>query len=186
MDFAAVVRLLRGKTLLPLTIRIGGYGDGEPYPFTSRALHPYLRSFSLQGQIAVAMGWPFDGRRCPMVLDRLRRRFNEAGVLHKYHAGADDVDNDFFFVLGRVDRAGLHDHAIQSAQEHMRAYLAGRAPLVLAVGEEHLSIAAYVDEKLPPATTYPYALALAEKKLDEIASLYPEPAASQTPRPPQP
>jgi hypothetical protein len=177
MNLRKVLEMLKDRSLLPLTVRVAGYKDGELYPFTSRGLHPYLRSFSLQGDMAVAMGWPLEGKRHPLSLDRLRRKLSEANVLHKYHGSPDDMDNDFFFVLGRVEINKLNDISIQSVQESIRSFLAAHEPLDVRLDREQLAIVAYTDTKLPLDTSRVFKLDRAENQIDEIANLYPELAA---------
>ena len=177
LNLEAVFQILKDQSLLPFFIRIGGYKDGELYPFTSRGLHPFLRSFSIQGDVAVAMGWPCDGERYPLALDRLRRVFNEANVLHKYHVSSNDIDNDFFFVLGRINRSKTSELTIQQTQEQMRTFLAIHDSLTIPLDRQHLAIVAYVDPKLPRETSRVYSLDEAERKIDEIKSLYRDVAA---------
>jgi hypothetical protein len=174
MNLKAVFQILKDQSLLPFTIRIGGYKDGELYPFTSRGLHPFLRSFSIQGDIAVAIGWPCDGERYPLALDRLRRAFNKGNVLHKYHTSSDDIDNDFFFVLGLINRSKTSELTIQQTEGEMRVFLAVHDTIAVVVDREHLAMVAYVDNKLPTQTSRVYGLDEAEKKIDEIKSLYRE------------
>ena len=67
MDFEGFLRYLRGCGHFPLEVQIGGFGERE-YPFTSgnpitgEKMRPYDRSFSLQGDKVVMMGWPIRGR----------------------------------------------------------------------------------------------------------------------------
>jgi hypothetical protein len=172
IDLSKLTSLLQDRSLLPITARLAGYHDGASYPFTSRGQHPYLRSFSIQGEIAVAMGWPVDGDRYPFSLDRLRRALNEANVLHKYHASATDIDNDFFFVLGRVDRRGISETVLQSTQETMRSFLARETPLELNIGPEHLTIVAYTDPTIPEATSVLFSLEEVKQSPNDIIRLY--------------
>jgi hypothetical protein len=48
-------------------IQIGGSNPDGIYPFTSRGLHPYLRSFSIRDSLAVMMGWPAAGASYPIM-----------------------------------------------------------------------------------------------------------------------
>jgi hypothetical protein len=172
IDFKKAFKLLAKSDFLPFAVRIGGYREHSDYPFTSRGTHPYQRSFSIQGDIAVAMGWPCDGKDYPPVLDRLRRAFNSANILHKYHRTTDDTDNDFYFVLGNIILENTSHATLQNAHARMLEFLSCRDPLVVTVAREHLRIIAYTDPKVPPDTTRSYALDEAEAKLDEIKSLY--------------
>lgn len=168
MDMRKVLDLLRHTPLLPMTIQLGGYREDQHYPFTSRGRHPYVRSFALQGELAVAMGWPVIHETYPPALDQLRRAFNAVHVLHKYHASPNDIDNDFFFVLGRVRRAALREDAVRAVEAQLRAFLAAREPLVFEVRREHLALVTYRDPQLPPASCRAYPLDAAEARIDEI------------------
>ncbi len=173
MDLAGVFGLLREPSLLPLTVVLGGYREAEAYAFTSRGLHPYLRSFAIHGDIAVAMGWPWSEGGLPPTLGRLRCAFERVNVLHKYHRTADDLDNDFYFVLGRIRPDRVSETELQGLQARMRAFLAAREPLAIAVGRECLSLVAYVDTRAPPDTTRAFGLDAAEADLEHITNLYP-------------
>jgi len=121
MDLRQILGLLSSTPLLPMKLQIGGFRHYEHFDFTSRGLHPYLRSFAIRDRIAVAMGWPTDSGRHPASLDELRRVFQNVNVLHQYHQKETDKDNDFFFVLGRVDRSDGDEFHIQKAEEILRS-----------------------------------------------------------------
>ena len=102
IDFQGLLDFLRTRPEFDWDVRIGGYDLACDYGFTSAGQHPFLRSFSIRGEIAVAMGWPQSLGTVVPSLDELRRAFQQFGALHKWHQCESDVDNDFFFVLGRV------------------------------------------------------------------------------------
>ena len=172
IDFTKAFRLLENTDILPFTVRIGGYRERDAYPFTSRGAHPYQRSFSIQGDIAVAMGWPWDGSDYSPALDRLRRAFNAANILHKYHRTPDDIDNDFYFVLGNVTTGEIGTTVLQHTCLSMKEFLAHRDPLVVPVTKENLRVIAYVDPKVPPDTTRSYTVDEAAGNLEELSALY--------------
>lgn len=172
IDFDKAFKLLQHQDFLPFKVVLGGYKEHGNYSFTSRGAHPYQRSFSIQGDIAVAMGWPFDGKDYPPVLNRLRRAFNSANILHKYHRTSDDTDNDFYFVLGNVILREASKEALQRAHERMIEFFSCREPLAVTVAREHLRVIAYTDPKVPLDTTRSYNLDEAEGNLGEIKSLY--------------
>ena len=108
MDFERMLKILEERFSRPLTIRIGGVGPGDDTGFTSQGMHPHERTFSVRSGAFVLMGWPVStltsgGAQRP--LDDLRRDVNDANVLHRYHATATDVDNDFYLVLGHYTDA---------------------------------------------------------------------------------
>jgi hypothetical protein len=178
MNFEEFLVSLKSSAKLPMQIRIGGFRPHEKYPFTSRGQHPYFRSFSVRGEIAVAMGWPIKKEpqkedEYPESLHELRLELQQANVLHKYHGHpVDDKDNDFFFVLGRVDREHISDMVIQELEESLRAYLAGLRPIFVPLSKERLSVVGYLDPQLPRATSVPFSLT--DERLDaaRILQLY--------------
>src|SRR4029453_11203237 len=99
-----LIGIIQSTAHLPALIRLGGFDPARDYSFSSRGLHPAARSFSIQGRIAVAMGWPVVHGAFPPSIDVLRRELAQAGALHKYHASDGDIDNDFFFVIGQLER----------------------------------------------------------------------------------
>ncbi len=162
----------------PLHIRLGGFVAGQAYPFTSRGLHPYYRSFTLNGPLAVAMGWPVAGKSYPLALDVLRREFRQYNIVHKYHRRPDDIDNDFFFVLGLINRSVLTEGKFEEVQDELRLLMSGREPLALVVRPDDLSVVAYMDTQLSPSTSVRYSIDQALVKLDDLKLLYPKTRAS--------
>jgi hypothetical protein len=156
MDFERVLRILEERFSQPLTIQIGGFGPGDKTGFTSQDRHPHERTFAARNGAFVLMGWPVStiksqGAQRP--LDELRRDMNDANVLHRYHAAATDVDNDFYLVLGhytntaestlaeteRIVRRDLEHHHfnVQISREQVRVVAADSFTLAPAqfVGE---------------------------------------------------
>jgi len=80
IDLSGIVGFLRGDAFTAIQVRVGGYRAADRHSFRSRDEHPYLRSFSIQGGTAVAIGWPADGAQSPDSLDRLRRSLERFGV----------------------------------------------------------------------------------------------------------
>jgi hypothetical protein len=158
LDLDGLVGFLRGPDFAPIHVRVGGFTSDASVPFRSRDAHPHQRSFSVQGDTAVAMGWPALGDDFPDSLDRLRRSLQQFGVRHKWHTTPEDVDNDCFLVLGRVDRAGIDAGAAVSAEESIRAELATTAQATLEISRDTLSFVGYVDPRLPIETSRAYRL----------------------------
>ncbi len=180
MDFGDILRLLRSSPFLPVEIQIGGFKPYEDYAFTSRGQHPHLRTFTIQGQTAVVMGWPVSTRREPAPLDRLRQSFQTVNVLHKFHKCSEDIDNDFFFVIGRVDRSPQeNEFDIQEAEYVLRAHLADLHPLSVQMGLAQLLVVGYLDKQLPLATSCWFKVddLQDDQALSRIALLYSEPEA---------
>jgi hypothetical protein len=173
MNLHGVLEFLRSSRLQPIRVQIGGYEPSGEYPFRSRNAHPYLRSFSIQDDIAVAMGWPNDGGRFPNSLDRLRRAFQEYGVRHKWHRTDDEIDNDFFFVLGTIDSRRTDPAALESLTHVVRSELAAHGETFIEINRDTLRLVGYSDPQLARGTSSWYGLDepdLAAK----LAVLYPD------------
>ena len=134
------------------TLRVGGFKATEDYGFISQGQHPFLRSFSVQEEIAVGMGWPFRDGAISLALDQLRKRLQRCGLLHKWHRRLNDVDNDFFFVLGRLT-GSIPDEARRAVENELRDQLSRREPLLLSLSRDTLSFVAYLDSQLPPESS---------------------------------
>ena len=148
MDLPQVMDILARRFAVPLRVRIGGFRPGQPIPFTSRGQHLAERTFSVQGEAFVLVGWPADslsGAGRP--LDELRRAMNAAGVLHRYHARPADVDNDLHLVVGH--HAGAPAGALARATAAVRDKLAAD-PADLAIGLSDVKIVAADSHTLAP------------------------------------
>jgi hypothetical protein len=167
------------QELPPFRVRIGGFAADSLYPFTSRGLHPYLRTFTLNGAFAVMMGWPVAGTSYPKTLDSLRRDCRRYNVLHKYHQKEGDVDNDLFLVLGRVNRAILSEEKSETIQDKLRQLLAKQGPLDLIIQPGDLSVVAYTDTQLPIGGSIRYSLADALSSVEQLKLYYREGRASK-------
>ena len=89
-------------------------------------------------------------------LRKAARIGQQFGALHKWHQRESDVDNDFFFVLGRVPpdiESAQRDAVQQIIREHLAA-----APFQLPVTRATLSFVAYLDSQLPPDTSQTFRL----------------------------
>jgi hypothetical protein len=172
INLSGIVEFLRGDAFAPIQVRVGGYRAADRHSFRSRDEHPYLRSFSIQGSTAVAIGWPVDGAQSPDSLDRLRRLLERFGVRHKWHTAAADVDNDCFFVLGRLDRDVIDGRVLEATAEAIRADLAATSHAIIDIDRDMLSFVGYLDSALPRATSRRYALDEPDlpRKLDALYS----------------
>jgi hypothetical protein len=147
-----VAKHLLSSKHLPFAVRIGGFNGALDYAFASRGLHPRNRSFSIQGRIAVAMGWPARGGLFPPTLDLLRRDLARFGALHKYHTSEGEVDNDFFFVLGQFEHR-LEGVIKEETEEEVRNYLSVQKPTDVDCTSDTLSFVAYQETTLNPKLT---------------------------------
>ena len=163
MDLPRVMDILARRFATPLRVRIGGFRPGQAVPFTSRGQHVAERSFSVQGQAFVLVGWPAEslaGAGRP--LDDLRREMNAAGVLHRYHARPGDVDNDLHLVVGH--QAGAPAAALARATAAVRDKLAAD-PADLAIALSDVTIVAADSHTLAPP------LFVSEIPADEVSVL---------------
>jgi hypothetical protein len=168
MELAGCLEHLRSSQALPFTVRFGGFEEHAVYPFASRDEHPFARSFTVQDTRAVLMGWPVSGESYPATLGRLRRELEAFGVLHKYHASPDALDNDAFMVVGQIRRMPDDDATICSAGGELRAHIAG-VHTDVTVDVSNLQIVSYVDPALPLDTSE--ALRLADADVDRLSAL---------------
>ena len=107
-------------------------------------------------------------------IDKLRRAFNSANILHKYHSSPGAEDNNFYFVLGIVDKEQIDHVHLQEAQERLRSFLATHEPVIVPITRNFLRVVAYVDTSLPPEKSCSYTIEEAHNKSNEIRSLYRE------------
>jgi hypothetical protein len=148
MDLPRVMDILTRRFAVPLRVRIGGFRPEAAVPFTSRGQHLAERTFSVQGDAFVLVGWPADSLAgAGMALDELRREMNAAGALHRYHARPADVDNDLHLVVGH--HAGAPAGALARATAAVRDKLAAD-PADLAIGLADVTIVAADSHTLAP------------------------------------
>lgn len=186
MDIQGFLNCLRLSGYVPFQVQIGGFQNRD-YPFTSRGQRPYDRSFLIQGNKAVMMGWPVHGQLrtpgsttlellreaqiYPSTLDTIRRTAQAFNILHAYHRASTDVDNDFYFRIGLVSET-LNSSLKRSLEGSIREFLSRAEPIILDITGSDLSVASYEDEALPLSSTK--VLPLRDTKLTQelIRSLY--------------
>jgi len=144
---------------LPLSIRFGGFARGAA-PFLSSGRTPYERSFQLQwsSRRATLIGWPHCGGGVVGngALRALRDELEEiCGMAHKYRE-----DNDFFMVLGVLERPETPTRAASAELEQVDALLEAQLrdmlaaePFELVIGLSDVRIVAYEDVALCPDST---------------------------------
>jgi hypothetical protein len=176
MNLEAILDYLRRCGHFPLEVQVGGYGKRD-YPFTSRQACPYERSFSIQGDRVVVMGWPIRGKPFsqppatpsawiqeaklyPPTLDVVRHAAQAYGVLHAYRRALTDIDNDLFFRIGLlVDRTSLTERVRDTLESEVRQFLSMQPPLILDIGLDQVSVVLYEEDTLPPSSTRVWSLA---------------------------
>ena len=151
MKSECLLEFIKSDVIKEIGIKIGGYHFHKDYGFTSREQHPFMRSFSIQGKIAVTMGWPIEADKYVKTLYQLRKNFEQVEVLHKWHKDGYE-DNDFFFVLGRIDREYINPLILERMASEIRLILAGIEETVT-IGKNTMSIVAYIDPQLPTTTS---------------------------------
>lgn len=119
MDIDQAMEILTTFFATPLPVRIGGYRRDDPVPFLSRGQHLHDRTFSVQGDAFVLLGWPTSPG---LPLNALRRELNSAGILHSYHQRPQDIDGDMHIVLGH--HSGAPKEALDQAVHAIRDMLA--------------------------------------------------------------
>ena len=155
LDFSGLINHLQQQVNLPLTIRIGGYDRQTDYNFLSRDRSLFERSFQLQPAedkaIPVLIGWSWQDNSVTLAIDKLRRSFQSFGLLHKYHAAPDAVDNDFYLRLGTID-IKLSTKEINLIATDLRNLLT-TSSILIPIDINNLAFAQYRDLQLTPATT---------------------------------
>jgi hypothetical protein len=174
MRLGALLRYLREAAPIPFEVQFGGFQNRE-YAFRSRGTIPFHRTFSIQGDKAVVMGWPVcwsstgatsstlpdligESRQYPMILDRLRRRCQEFGVLHGYHRQFTDTDNDFYCRIGLINPSGISSIKLTYLQAQMRLHLSSLDSVIVQITSEDIFIVSYEDETLPLDTSRAYSI----------------------------
>lgn len=174
MDLEAAIDFLtKTDELLPLNIKIGGYQAEREYPFSSAGLHPYQRSFSIQGPIAVLMGWPHSAGGYTLQVDNLRRAFNRFRIFHKYHVSAEAVDNDLFMVMGRITNP-LDTEVARNCETAIRDLLAQTDLPPIAIGQDQLSVMTYHEGDTGFLHANPLTLQEAQQRVSELNWFYSE------------
>jgi hypothetical protein len=176
MNIEGILDYLRCCDHFPLEVQVGGYGKRD-YPFISRQARPYERSFSIQGDKVVMMGWPIrgkpfqqppatpsamvqEGKLYPLTLDAVRHAAQGYGILHAYHRALTDVDNDLFFRIGLlVDHTSLSERVRDTMETEARQFLSKQPPLILDIRLEQVSVVLYEDDTLPRSSSRVWSLA---------------------------
>ncbi len=188
MDFEGLLNFIRVVGRFPFQVQIGGFQNRD-YSFMSRGQKPYERSFSVQGDKAVLMGWPIRGeplttgnpraldliqesRIYPTILDEIRQAVQSFNILHGYHVKLTDVDNDFYFRIGLINPPPLNPSLQQKVENTIRQYLSKIKPIIIEVMFSNVYVAAYDNETLPLDSTRVWPICDPEVTSDFIWSLY--------------
>jgi len=159
MDFSGLLNFFRFGGHFPFQVQIGGF-EKRDYPFTSQGQTPHERSFSLLGnEIAIALmaGWPVRKRpngveeKYPLLLDEMRRSFQKFNILHKYHAGVTDLDNDFYFRLGSICQPD--SFLRERVESTVKRFLSEVKPVIIEINASDVYLASFQNETLLPSST---------------------------------
>lgn len=182
MDLPGFLDYLLSSAPIPFSIQIGGFAD-RGYPFTSRRQRPYKRSFSIQGDKVVLMGWPRLGQSegqsssaaiagieeaqlYPSTLNEIRLAAQQYGILHAYHRDPLDVDNDFYFRIGLLNPPVLAASTRRKLEVNVRQLLGTEHPAAIEVGLSDLYVASYDDDALPKSSTRVWPVASLRRRRD--------------------
>jgi hypothetical protein len=179
MDFEGLLSYLRTSQAIPFQIQVGGFDDHD-YPFISKGKKPYERSFAIQDNKVVLIGWPASTPSSPgaapfvypNTLDDIRKAAQAFNVLHTYHRNPADMDNDFYFRIGLADGAALTARMRKKVERELRAYLKAISPVILEVAINDIYVVAYTDNCLPYESTRAWSIADPAVTGDFIRSLY--------------
>lgn len=169
IDLSGFLTFLKSCDRLPIPIQFGGYNPQKDYGFLSRNLHPFARSFQVQGDLAVLTGWPRRNQTFPDDLDDFRRRAQPFGILHKYHNTPDSVDNDCYMRVGTIlDK--IETELIQKIEAEIREMLRLQ-PVEVAIDAGTLQFLGY--QTLPPHPETTAIASLGDATEERLKSWYP-------------
>ena len=171
LEIDKIINFINGTDLVPMEIKIGGFKDIND-KFTSRGEIPFNRSFSIQKNVIVVMGWPFSNGNYSPVLNTLRRRLSQFGALHKYYNKPNSYDNDFFFVLGNLKSS------INAAQKNellsIRDDMAKWKNITADITNSNIRIIKYKDTKFKECNCADsLGLAYALEQIESLKNSYP-------------
>jgi hypothetical protein len=156
MDILGFLREIKSHDFFPIKIRIGGF-KGNDIPFLSKGQSPYRRSFSIQGEKAIVIGWPVsrnstsDKMTYSDVLGVIRNLGEKYNIKHMYNQ-SDFIDNEYYFRIG-LAKDTTSAQKIHLAEKVLRDYISEINPLTLELGISDIFIAGYQDETLPISST---------------------------------
>ncbi|MFC1861327.1 hypothetical protein ACFLYL_03545 [Chloroflexota bacterium] len=157
IDFLALITYLKGTSIFPIDIQIGGYKPSESV-LTVQKQSLYVRSFSVNNDGNIVMlGWAMKNQVDQNTIDELRRKMQDFGILHKYYYNPEDVDNNLYFVLGKIPQDFIRNNQnyqedISLLENDIRNYLSEN-PIIIPINQEYLSIIFYYRTQFPLNTT---------------------------------
>lgn len=172
MNLAGLIHRLKIELQFPIKIRMGGFSLDIDYGFTSQEQHPMKRSFSIQTDKVVSIGWPIQNDEVIPRLASLRKSFEQFNILHKWHQQPDDKDNDFYFVLGLLDRYRLKDDVIENIENKLRNHFTTLPPIEFELAISDLQFASYSDLTLPPDGSFILPLSEVNEDIGNLTELF--------------
>jgi hypothetical protein len=155
-DIDGLMSRLRNELTPPLVVQFGGWHDDDR-DFLSRGRTLRERTFSVDGENCVVIGWPIERRRlggmAVKALAGVRRAAEDYGFRHRYHAEGADDDPDAYMVIGMMPSGSADNVA-----EALRHYLSGH-PITLSCGVDDISVVIYKTTELSWTTSSPTSLA---------------------------
>lgn len=168
MDFEGLLRFIQNTNIFPMRIQFGRIFPFRDYGFKTSNEHPADWTFRFREAQVIVIGWPAkrgSSLQDPLCqdLELFRRAVQSFGIRHKFHEKPGDYDNDFYMVLGTIDRARITKGAMSQYAERtadleqkVRRELMVNPPLRIKVGMEDISVVKYEDSKLPVRGTTAY------------------------------
>lgn len=150
VDFGGLLSQL-AREPLDFKIRFGGFRAEREYGFLSRWAHPFQRSFSFQGNMAVVVGWPVKGEAVTDHFFQLRQSFESYSLCHKWHKDGYQ-DNDCYLVLGKFEAGGVPEEQLRQISRDLQEMLAKKIHLI-PFNRDALSIVVYENMELPLEST---------------------------------
>lgn len=147
MNLAGFFEYIKTIDIFPIPIQIGGFTKDVEYNFFSQGKHPFYRSFNIQTDLPIIIGWPFQNE-VKDSLSHLRKEVEQFNILHKYHQNLQDKDNDLYFVLGKIKGNFINKNRINYIEQNIKHALATTKPFQFELNRDDLSLVFYNDSSL--------------------------------------
>ena len=174
IDIDGLINFLQKSGVIPFQVQIGGF-QKRHYPFLSRGIQPYDRSFSLRDGKALIIGWPIRGtpstnenltiidllqesRIYPTTLDKIRQVAKGFGCIHRYYQDINDFDNDFYFRIGLFDSMSLSEEEQDAVENSVRQFLSDSPPITIEINQSDLYFVFSDKETLPRDSTRTFSI----------------------------
>ena len=171
MNLAGFFEYIRTAGVFPIPIQIGGFSKDVDYNFYSRGKHPFYRSFNVQADLPIIIGWPFKDD-VKDSLSQLRKEVEQFNILHKYHHKLEDRDNDLYFVLGKIKGNFINKNRINYIEQNIKHALATMEPIRLELKRDDLSLVFYNESSLPMNTSLSIKITSDEFNYHDLSRYY--------------